>query len=133
MDKIVALYKSHAVAEQTRLELFRQGFATDRVDVVASSDHGRAINRPECSTEEDLRAHFSAFLHEPGDETVVRHIVDAIGEGKGVLVVHPRGKIEIEQARDIIDSREPETILWRVAPPESQGGLLGEHAAGFKR
>ena len=64
----------------------------------------------------------------PGD-----NIVDAIQVGKAALVVHPRGQVEIETIRPTIEAHSPEIVFWRVAPEEAQGGLFGEHAAGFKR
>lgn len=64
-------------------------------------------------------------------DPLVDGIVNSIQDGKGVLVVHPRGRVEIQSARILVDSHEPEKMYWRVAPDEAQGGLFGEHAAGF--
>lgn len=132
MDKIIVLFKAPPSAERARVHLGRDGFASDRLDVVSLADHGRVVDQPTHSIEQDLIAHFTTLLDDESDLPVVEGIVDAIQHGKAVLVVHPRGKVEIDQANQIIESHSPETVYWRVAPPESQGGLLGEHAAGFK-
>ena len=132
MDKIIALFEAPASAERTRIELNREGFATDRLDVVSLADPGRVVEHSASSPETDLIAHFSVLLDNDDDLPVVEGIVSAIQHGKAALVVHPRGKVEIDQARKIITAHEPESVLWRVAPADAQGGMLGEHAAGFK-
>ncbi len=132
MDRIIALYKELRSAEHARVSLNREGFATDRLDVVSLADRGRVSDDPARSTEDDLIAHFSTLLDEESDLPVVEGIVHAIQDGKAALVVHPRGKVEIDQAQKIIEADSPESVFWRVAPEEAQGGLLGEHAGGFK-
>lgn len=132
MDKIIALFAAPPAAERARINLGREGFASDRLDVVSLADQGRVVDHPAQSPELDLIAHFSVLLDDDSDLPVVEGIVNAIQHGKAALVVHPRGKIEIEQARKILSAHEPDSLLWRVAPPDAQGGLLGEHAAGFK-
>ena len=132
MDRIIALYRSQESAERARVRLHKEGFATDRLDVISSQSKGRAVDFPGQSRDEDLFAHFRVLLDDEREGPLVDGIVDSIRNGKAVLVVLPRGEVEIEQARDIIEAHEPETVFWRVAPPEAQGGLLGEHAAGFR-
>jgi len=131
MDRIIALYKTPASAAAARSDFVQAGFATDRLDVVSLSDRGRVVDLPEKSTVDDFIAYFCVLLDDEDELPLVEGIVNSIQDGKGALVVHPRGKIEIETARQIVESREPEKMYWRVAPDEDQGGLLGEHAAGF--
>lgn len=133
MDRIIALYKHPATAEEARVHLGRQGFPTDRLDVISSLDHGRVVNHPDRSLEEDLTEYFKVLLRDDIDQPVVANIVQSIQSGKAAVIVHPRGKVEIEQAEQIIEEHTPDTVFWRVEPEEAQGGLLGEHAAGFRR
>ena len=130
MDRIIALYPTPERAARARTHLFSDGFAADRLDVVSWTDPGRASVGPNDRKEEDLIAHFSVLLEDDRDVSLVERIVAAIREGKAALVVHPRGKIEIERAQELLEGHEPETVFWRVAPMEAQGGLLGERAAG---
>ena len=131
MDRIIVLYRALDTAERARVRLHKEGFATDRLDVVSKDDHGRAVEFPGQSAAEDLFAYFRVLLDGDREAPLVDGLVEAIADGKAVLVVLPRGAVEIEQARNIIEAHEPETVFWRVAPPEAQGGLLGEHAGGF--
>lgn len=130
MDRIIALYPNKARAAQARTHLFTDGFAADRLDVVSWDEPGRAAAGPNDHVEDDLIAHFSMLLEDDHDVSLVQRIVDALRSGKASLIVHPRGKVEIERAQELLEEHEPETVLWRVAPAEAQGGFLGERAAG---
>lgn len=130
MDRIIALYADTERAARCRTHLFSDGFAADRLDVVSWANPGRAAQGPNDRLEDDLIAHFSVLLDDERDTSLVERIVDSLREGKAALVVHPRGKVEIERAQELLEEHEPETVFWRVAPPEAQGGLLGERAAG---
>jgi hypothetical protein len=130
MDRIIAMYPDTRKAAQARTHLFSDGFAADRLDVVSWEEPGRAAAGPNEHLEDDLIAHFSVLLEEDHDVALVEKLVQSLREGRAALVVHPRGKVEIERAREILEEHGPETVLWRVAPMEAQGGLLGERAAG---
>jgi hypothetical protein len=130
MDRIIALYADAERAALARTHLFKDGFAADRLDVVSWKDPGRASAGPNDHVEDDLIAHFSMLLEEDHDVALVERLVASLRDGQAALVVHPRGQIEIERARDILEEHEPQTVLWRVAPAEAQGGFLGERAAG---
>jgi hypothetical protein len=133
MDRVIALYPTPVFAERARTQLVSQGIATDRVDVVSRVDHGRVAHLPDQSDAEDMIDYFHVLLSDDRERSLVHEIVDAIHKGKGALVVHPRGQVEIDMFRPIIDANGPEAVFWRVAPEQAQGGLLGEHAAGFGR
>ena len=130
MDRIIALYGDTERADRARTHLFSDGFAADRLDVVSWSHPGRAAAGPNDHVEDDLIAHFSMLLEDDHDVSLVERLVESLRQGKAALVVHPRGKVEIERAQELLEEYEPETVLWRVAPVEAQGGLLGERAAG---
>jgi hypothetical protein len=131
MDRIIALYETAERADRARTHLFSDGFAADRLDVISWRDPGRAApTGPHEHLEDDLIAHFSMLLDDDHDVSLVERIVGDLREGKAALVVPPPGKVEIERAQELLEAYEPETVLWRVAPAEAQGGLLGERAAG---
>ena len=130
MDRIIALYGNTERAGRARTHLFSDGFAADRLDVVSWSAPGRALHGPNDHLEDDLIAHFSMLLEDDHDVSLVERLVAAMRQGKAALVVHPRGKVEIERAQELLEAHEPEAVLFRVTPAEAQGGLLGERAAG---
>ena len=130
MDRIIAVYENPERAARARTHLFSDGFAADRLDVISWRDPGRASAGPRNHVEDDLIAHFSMLLEDDHDVSLVERIVEGLRAGKAALVVHPRGKVEIQRAQELLESYEPVTVLWRVAPLEAQGGFLGERAAG---
>jgi hypothetical protein len=130
MDRIIALYETPERAARARTHLFSDGFAADRLEAISWQDPGRASTGPRDHLEDDLIAHFSMLLEDDHDVSLVERIVGDLREGKAALVVHPRGKVEIERAQELLEAYEPETVLWRVAPAEARPGLLGERAAG---
>jgi hypothetical protein len=130
MDRIIALYPDLPAAQHARTELFADGIAADRLDVVAWTELGRVAREPKQTVEDDLIAYFAVVFDDDTDARLVATVVDAIKDGEASLVVHPRGQVEIDHARVILERNHPSTVFWRVAPAESQGGLLGEHAAG---
>ena len=130
MDRIIALYPDLTAAERARTQLFADGIAADRLDVVAWDHLGRVAREPKQTIEEDLLAYFSVVFDGDADARLVETVVDALQDGEASVIVHPRGQIEIDHARTILENNQPSTVFWRVAPPEAQGGLLGEHAAG---
>lgn len=130
MDKIIALYANLELANQARIRLFADNFAADRVDVVSWAQSGRVVDDPGKDRAGNLSAYFTALFSEDGDTRQVDALVQALRAGKATVVVHPRGTVEITRAREILESHKPENVIWRVAPLEAQGGLLGEHAAG---
>lgn len=130
MDRIIALYPDLVVAERARTALFADGIAADRLDVVAWEAIGRVMREPKQSLEDDLIAYFAVLFSDDPDATLVTTVVDALKDGKASVVVHPRGQVEIEAARAILEGHKPLTVFWRVSPAEAQGGLLGERAAG---
>jgi hypothetical protein len=130
MDKILALYVNQTLAELVRMRLFADGFPTDRIDVVSWDQNGRFIDDPAMSRQDNLIAHFATLLPEDHEVPQLTRLVKALREGRAGVIVHPRGTVEITHAREILESHKPEAEFWRVAPPQAQGGLLGEHAAG---
>lgn len=130
MDRIIAVYGTPERASTARTHLFSDGFAADRLDVVSWADPGRAAAGPNAEVEDNLVAHFTVLLDDDREVELVGRIVKDLRAGKAALVVHPRGQVEIERAGDLIEQHEPEVVLWRVSPAETQGGLLGERAAG---
>jgi hypothetical protein len=130
MDKILAIYANEKLAELVRMRLFADEFPNDRVDVISWSNNGRFTDDPHRSHEDNLVANFATLLPDDHDVQQLTALVKALREGKAVVIVHPRGSVEITHAREILESHKPEAEFWRVAPPWTQGGLLGEHAAG---
>jgi hypothetical protein len=125
MDRVVALYPTPVFAERARGQLVAQGIATDRLDVVSRLNPGRVTHLPKHSETQDFAEYFHVLLTEESEWPLVHEIVGTIQKGKAALVVHPRGKEEIQMVRLIIEAHGPETVFWRVAPKQAEDSLLG--------
>ncbi|MEO7774979.1 MAG: hypothetical protein ABIT36_10600 [Steroidobacteraceae bacterium] len=77
-----------------------------------------------------LDAYFRSLLSDLDDDAIVAHLVSAVRDGAATLTVHPRGEVEIARANKVLKSHDPVHLFLRVAPAATQGGLLGERAAG---
>ena len=130
-DRIIALFPDLEHADDARLALFTSGIATDRLDVVSWQERGRSADVPATDRALAFQQYFDLLLEGCSDAPhSVSMLVAAMRAGKACLVVHPRGMLEVTDVRRILDARHPETQLEYVLPPERQGGLFGEHAAG---
>lgn len=128
---MVAVFGDAPRATKVRVALAGSGIAADRLDVISWSDAGRASVVPANSQEERLSKHFAMLFEGRADaERALQAMVGAVKSGSACVVVHPRGVIEIREARRIIDAQAPEQQYLNLAPPDQQGGILGERAAG---
>jgi hypothetical protein len=108
---LLAVFTDGPVAERVRLELVRDGFPTDRVDLTAASDLGRAALGPARSAHDKLLQYFSTLLCRAEERSCVERLARALEEGAAVVTVHPRGPLETERAREILGTASPAEVL----------------------
>jgi hypothetical protein len=132
MDRIIALYSDYELARQVAIQLVADGFATDRVDVTALQDLGRAAGMPAAGVDGKLDKYFTSLLSDLEDEPIAARLAAAIRAGAASVTVHPRGEVEILRARELLQQHAPAEVFARLAPADTQGGLLGERAAGTR-
>jgi hypothetical protein len=127
---MIALFPGYELARQIATQLVADGFASDRVDVTALRDLGRANAMPAVDAASKIDTYFASILSDLDDEAIATLLSSAVREGGATVTVHPRGDVEIARARKILQSHQPVQLFVRVAPPDAQGGLFGERAAG---
>jgi hypothetical protein len=94
---MTAIFDQYGVADRVRLDLVRDGFPTDRVDLTAACDPGRAAFTPAQSTHERLMRHFLVLFGGEAERPYVQHLAERIEHGGAVVTVHPRGALEVGQ------------------------------------
>ena len=126
---LVAVFKDHPSAAQARVLLVNDGFPTDRVDLISSRELGPAKLVPRDSVSEQLIAYFQKVLQSEGSgaDEPSQLLQRAVEDGKSVLVVQPRGDVEIQRAAQLLNDSEPLGI--RGADLENSAM---EHAAAEK-
>jgi len=108
---LLAVFPDSPVAERVRLELVRDGFPTDRVDLTAATDLGRAALGPARAAHDKLLQYFSTLLSRDEERSCVERLTRALEEGAAVVTVHPRGPLETERAREILQTACPAEVL----------------------
>lgn len=124
---MIAVYPDHAAAERARTELVARGFATDRVDLTSPEEAGQAGAMPAETPDGKLEEYFGKLFEgeEDAGRAPVQQLVEHLHRGGATITAHPRGDIEVEQAREILQRHQAGEII--EVGIESQSSL--EHAA----
>ncbi len=110
---MAALFPSHQIAVAVRTRLVEDGFPTDRVELASREDPGHAEVVPAREMGEKLRLHFRQLFPEEQDAEATELLCRGILEGRAVIAVHPRGDIETERAREILEQAGPVELRAR--------------------
>jgi len=99
---LLAVFKGYESADQARMQLFLDGFPTDRVELTATREPGRAGLEPGESLRVKLAKYFDVVCG--GDHSCAERLASLVDEGAATVTVHPRGGIEIEHATRALTS-----------------------------
>jgi hypothetical protein len=110
---LLAMFNDYEAADRVRLELFRDGFPTDRVDLTAACDLGRAGCQPAELPRGKFLQYFGTLFKANGDREYVATLAERIDRGAAAVTVHPRGLIETRRAASIIESGSPAEVAHR--------------------
>lgn len=108
---MTAMFDDCLAAERARLELVRDGFPTDRVDLTSDGEPGRASLTPAASIHERLVRYFRAIYPRSEEQPLAERLVDRIEHGGAVVTVHPRGALETTRARAILERAHPLELM----------------------
>lgn len=111
---LLAVFNNHETADRVRLELVRDGFPTDRIELTAACEPGRAA----CFPAEDLRAKFAQYfrilLKADADRQYAENLAQRLDTGaEAAITVHPRGAIETSRATKIMEAASPAEVVHR--------------------
>jgi hypothetical protein len=101
---LLAVFTEHGAAERVRTRLVGDGFPTDRVELTASCEPGRAGLHPAASIRAKFLQYFSTLLSEEDEQPFVELLAERVEGGAATIAVHPRGAIEIARAAEILES-----------------------------
>lgn len=104
---MTAMFDEYAAADHARLDLLRDGFPTDRVDLTAGCELGRAALVPARTPHDMLVRHFQTLFREEDERPCIERLVDRIAHGGAAVTVHPRGPLETERALQILEGAHP--------------------------
>jgi hypothetical protein len=110
---LLAVFNDYEAADRVRVELVRDGFPTDRVDLTAACDPGRAGCQPAEQPRSKFVQYFRTLLKSDADRQYVESLAERIDCGAAAVTVHPRGPIETTRATQIIGLAGPAEFTQR--------------------
>ncbi len=108
---LVAVFTDYSAAERARLALVRDGFPTDRVELTAGCDPGRAALAPAPSAHEQFLQYFRMLLCHPAEQPSAEHLTACIEQGAAAVVVHPRGPLETSRSQQLLAAAQPAELV----------------------
>jgi hypothetical protein len=121
---LLAVFNNYEAAERVRLELVRDGFPTDRVELTAACDPGRAAYVSVEAPRRKFVQYFRTLFKADADRQYAESLAERIECGAATVTVHPRGPVETSRAAKIIESGSPAEVAHR-----DLGNQGWEHAA----
>jgi hypothetical protein len=100
---LLAVFNEYGLADRVRTKLVRDGFPTDRVELTASVEPGRAGLHPAGSPRERFLQYFRTLMSEAGEQPFVEALAERVAGGAVTVAVHPRGAIETARAAEILE------------------------------
>jgi hypothetical protein len=103
---MLAIFNRFCDAESVRTELVKDGFPTDRVELTATGEKGRAGLQPADSSYGQFTQYFGTLFDREGDRMFVEELAKRVANGSvATITVHPRGDIETSRATEIFEKQ----------------------------
>lgn len=107
---LLAIFDNYSTAERVRTELFQDGFPTDRYELTACCEPGRAALQPGDSEHDKFIKYFRTILPAAEDRHFADEFAERLDGGAACITVHPRGPVETLRAREILALAGPTAI-----------------------
>ena len=101
---LLAVFNEYGVADRVRTRLVGDGFPTDRVELTASCEPGRAGLHPAASARAKFAQYFHTLLSADDERPFVELLAERVEGGAVTIAVHPRGAIETARAAEILET-----------------------------
>jgi hypothetical protein len=108
---LLAVFRDYETADRVRVMLVQDGFPTDRVDLTAACELGRAGLEPADSPHDKCVEYFSTLLVREDELPHRKALAQRIQNGEATVVVHPRGALETARATELLQEAHPTQIL----------------------
>ncbi len=102
---LLAVFTDYTDAERVRTRLVHDGFPTDRVELTASQDKGRAGLHPGKSAHAQFLQYFRSLLNQADERVFAEELAQRVdADGTSTVAMHPRGDIETLRAVQLLES-----------------------------
>jgi len=99
---LLAIFDDYSTAERVRTELFQDGFPTDRYELTACCEPGRAATQPGATEHDRFVTYFRTCLPAPDEQHFAQEFAERLDHGAACVTVHPRGPVETLRAQEIL-------------------------------
>jgi hypothetical protein len=99
---LLAIFNDHATADRIRMELFQDGFPTDRVELTACCEPGRAALLPADCLHNQLVKYFRSLFTHDSERDLPEQFAGRVENGAATITVHPRGPVETVRVAEIL-------------------------------
>jgi len=101
---LLAVFNDYGAADRVRARLVKDGFPTDRVELTAAREPGRAGVQPAGTVREKFVQYFRTLLGADDERPFVEALAARVERGgASTVTVHPRGAIETARAAEILE------------------------------
>lgn len=100
---LLAVFSDYGMADRVRTRLVSDGFPTDRVELTAAADPGRAGLGPAGSVHAKFIQYFRTLMSAADEQPFVEALASRVEQGAATVAVHPRGDIETQRAAEILE------------------------------
>lgn len=126
---LLAVFPDYETAERLRVKLVQDGFPTDRVELTATRDLGRAALEPAESPHGKCVQYFGTVLAREEERHYPELLALRIDNGAATVTVHPRGALETARATELIQQSQPAELVghdltkhgWERAAAKNDG------------
>ena len=91
---ILAVFNEYSAVDRVRTRLVSDGFPTDRVELTASCEPGRAALQPAGSAHDKFGQYFRTLLSEADERPFVEGLAERV-EGGGAEILEGEGAVEV--------------------------------------
>ncbi|HKR46989.1 MAG TPA: hypothetical protein VJU59_46235 [Paraburkholderia sp.] len=108
---LLAVFNDYTAADRVRIDLVRDGFPTDRVELTACCEPGRAGCEPAASLHDKFVQYFRTLFNREDERACAELLADQVDHGIATITVHPRGTVETARATEILEGGAAREIL----------------------
>ena len=109
---LLAVFTDYSDAQRVRTQLVRDGFPTDRVELTANQERGRAAEQPGKSAHAQFVQYFRMLLNQADEREFAEDLAQRVeAGGTATVAVHPRGAIETHRAVQLLESAGAREVL----------------------
>ena len=107
---LLAIFPDYDIANRVRMELFQDGFPTDRIELTACCEPGRSALQAADSQHRQFVKYFGALLTSQDEQHFHEQFAQRLDGGAAAIAIHPRGPIETSRATEILSRAGPTEI-----------------------